>query len=120
MPYLIDSDNDSDDKTEIDIPAAMVYLSTVETMKGSINFDCQSSIRIFSDKSLLTNIRQITPLLLGGINKKGAQIKANQQDEIDGITAFYNSDAHCNILSQTFLLAEGARVNYLRGQDKSL
>lgn len=76
MPQLIaDSDDDSDDETAIELPAAMVYLSTVETMIRSINLDNQSSIHIFSDKSLFTNIRHVSHLLLGGISKKGAMFE---------------------------------------------
>jgi hypothetical protein len=56
-----------------------------------------------------TGIHAVPPILLEGLNRKGAQIRVNQKGNIDGISVFYNLTLTA-IFSQTTLAAKGAKV----------
>ena len=94
---------------------------TAETVSSNIHLDSQSSVNIFKDSKLLTNIRNADhSVLIGGINKAAPKIKITKQGDFDGMAVLLHPNASCNILSQSRLKADGARISYLESQNSFL
>jgi hypothetical protein len=97
-----------------------LYLTSHSKFEDTeVLLDNQASTSVFHNDALLTNLHQIEPFAIGGIDSTANSMTVSHAGDLDHLdTVGYASDAAANVLSKTRLIDAGLKITYDEPNDR--